>query len=309
MDTKNSFNDLRKSASFDSCQQGRRRTMFSATSHTTHVTSKRFRGRLLPVAFLAVFILVFAFSGTAIADWQLNFIAGSNGSLVGGDESMTNTNGTPYAGGKQALADANYHFVEWTNTCVTVNGAPGLCNPYTPTAPTPDNPYPGTPVIDDSVWNITATFAIDTYDVAFVSGGNGTLTGNTLQTIDHGGSTVAVTTVDPDDNPDYHFVNWTVVGGGAGETYSGPLTDENLTLSNVQSDMTLTANFAIDTHTVGFAVGANGVNITGTNPQTADDMGATTGGAVTANPVADGDGGALGLRIGQLVNNGRWRWF
>ena len=112
------------------------------------------------------------------------------------------------------------------------------------------------------------------YTVTFVEGANGTITGTKVQNVTQGGSATAVTAVPL---TGYHFVNW-----------SGSLTStaNPLTVSNVTANMTITANFAINsvnTYTVTFVEGANGT-ITGTKVQTVNQGGSTT--EVTAVPSA-----------------------
>jgi uncharacterized repeat protein (TIGR02543 family) len=91
--------------------------------------------------------------------------------------------------------------------------------------------------------------------VTFQAGAHGTLTGTTSQTVNYGSNCTAVTPV-----PDlgYHFTGWT-------GDYVG--SENPLTVTNVTADMTITASFAIDTHTVTFQAGAHG-SLTGTTPQT-----------------------------------------
>jgi uncharacterized repeat protein (TIGR02543 family) len=100
-----------------------------------------------------------------------------------------------------------------------------------------------------------ATLAVHT--VTFVAGAHGTLSGTPGQTVDHGSDCTAVTAV-----PDlgHHFTGWT--GDHVGS-------DNPLTVTNVTADMTITANFAIDTHTVTFVAGAHG-SLAGTTSQTVD---------------------------------------
>ena len=74
------------------------------------------------------------------------------------------------------------------------------------------------------------------WTVDFVAGANGSITGNLNQVVAHGGSSTAV---DPAGDTGYHFVNWT-------GDYTG--TDDPLTVTNVTSNMTITANFAINTY-------------------------------------------------------------
>ncbi|MFZ2654451.1 MAG: hypothetical protein WAX69_06005, partial [Victivallales bacterium] len=80
---------------------------------------------------------------------------------------------------------------------------------------------------------IDATFAINTNTVTFVEGANGTITGTKVQAVDYGSDSDPVT---PAPNPNYEFVNWTGTGFAS--------TDNPLTLTNVTSPKTITANFA-----------------------------------------------------------------
>jgi uncharacterized repeat protein (TIGR02543 family) len=119
---------------------------------------------------------------------------------------------------------------------------------------------------------ISATFAINTFAINFVSGGNGTLTGTTSQTVSYGGSATAVTAVP---STGYQFVNWTGTGGFV-TTTTNPLT-----VTNVTAAQTITANFAISTFAINFVSGGNGT-LTGTTSQTVSYGGSAT--AVTAVP-------------------------
>ncbi len=100
-----------------------------------------------------------------------------------------------------------------------------------------------------------ATLAVHT--VTFVAGAHGSLSGTPGQTVDHGSNCTAATAL-----PDlgYHFTGWT-------GDYVG--SDNPLTVSNVTADLTITANFALDTHTVTFVAGAHG-SLTGTLSQTVE---------------------------------------
>jgi hypothetical protein len=115
--------------------------------------------------------------------------------------------------------------------------------------------------------SVTANFGINSYTLTYTAGANGTIDGDTPQTVDYNTSGTAVTAV-PDNG--YRFVDW-----------SDGSTDNPRTDSNVAADASLTANFAIDTFTLTYTAGANG-SITGTTPQTVDYN--TSGSAVTAVP-------------------------
>jgi uncharacterized repeat protein (TIGR02543 family) len=78
---------------------------------------------------------------------------------------------------------------------------------------------------------ITANFEAVDYTVDFIAGSGGTLSGSTFQLVAYGENCTAVT-ANPD--PGYHFTGWT-------GSYTG--TANPLTITNVTSDMTITANF------------------------------------------------------------------
>jgi sugar lactone lactonase YvrE len=95
--------------------------------------------------------------------------------------------------------------------------------------------------------------------VTFLPGAGGALTGTTPQTVDHGAASTPVTAL-PD--PCYHFVRWT----RANDLFS---TDNPITLASVTADLTLTAEFAIDRHSLTYLAGANG-SLSEPAPQTVD---------------------------------------
>ncbi|MHB8789570.1 MAG: choice-of-anchor J domain-containing protein [Desulfobulbaceae bacterium] len=87
-------------------------------------------------------------------------------------------------------------------------------------------------------------FSKDSYTLTYTAGANGSITGLTPQTVLPGEDGAAVTPV-PAAN--YHFVNWS-----DGST-ANPRTD-----TNVFADISVTANFAINTYTITASAGANG---------------------------------------------------
>jgi fibronectin type 3 domain-containing protein len=106
---------------------------------------------------------------------------------------------------------------------------------------------------NNSKVTLTATFAIDNYQVDFVSGGNGTVTGITAQHVNYGSDCTSVTAVPA---TDYHFTGWTSNGG--------PYSANPLSITNVSGPMTITANFAHNQGTIN-------TDITGTGSTTIDD--------------------------------------
>ena len=168
----------------------------------------------------------------AINTYTLTYTAGANGTITGStpqtvDHGATGTLVT-------AVPDTGYHFVSWSDGVLTA-------------ARTDTN-------VTANI-SVTANFAITTYTLTYTAGANGTITGITPQTVDHGASGTLVTAVP---NTGYHFVSWS----------DGVLTAAR-TDTNVTSDITVTANFAITTYTLTYTAGANGT-ITGASPQTVD---------------------------------------
>ncbi|MBI3192918.1 MAG: InlB B-repeat-containing protein, partial [Ignavibacteriae bacterium] len=141
----------------------------------------------------------------AITTYTLTYSAGPNGSLSGTLVQTVNhgTDGTAVT----AVPTANYHFVNWSDG--------STANPRTEVNVTRDT-------------TVTANFAINTYTLTYTAGANGTISGVTPQTVNHGSDGTAVTAV-PTAN--YHFVNWS-----DGST-ANPRTEVNVT-----RDTTVTAN-------------------------------------------------------------------
>ncbi len=186
--------------------------------------------------------------------FQLNYAAGTNGTLSGTSPQTVNYG----ASGSQvtAVPNAGYHFVSWSDG--------STANPRTDTGVTTN-------------LNVAASFAINTYTLAYVAGTNstvlgatpltavsggggtpgsavpGTLSGTTPQTVNYGASGTPVTAVP---NAGYHFVNWS-----DGST-ANPRTDTGVT-----TNLSVTASFAINTYTLTYLAGKNGT-ISGTTPQT-----------------------------------------
>jgi hypothetical protein len=77
----------------------------------------------------------------------------------------------------------------------------------------------------------TAAFAINQYTLTYYAGPNGSISGTTSQTVNHGASGTAVI---PVPFMGYHFVNWSDL------STANPRTDPNVT-----GNITVTANFAI----------------------------------------------------------------
>jgi len=179
----------------------------------------------------------------AINTYTLTYTAGAHGTISGTSPQTVNWG----ALGSQvtAVADTGYHFVSWSDGVLTAArtdaGAANL--------------------------SVTATFAINTYTLTYTAGPGGTISGTSLQAVNHGGSGTAVTA---QPNTGYHFVSW-----------SDGVTTATRTETNVTADKSVSATFAINTYTLTYTAGAGGT-ISGTTPQTVNHGAGGT--AVTAQP-------------------------
>jgi hypothetical protein len=176
--------------------------------------------------------------------FTLNYMVGNHGFLTGNSPQgvATGASGTEVT----AVPDTGYHFVSWSDGVLTASRT-------------------DTNVTDDIT--VTANFAINTYTLTYTAGANGSISGTSPQTVNHGADGSQVTAV-PDTG--YHFVSWS----------DGVLTASR-TDTNVTDDITVTANFAINTYTLTYTAGANG-SISGTSPQTVNH--GADGSQVTAVP-------------------------
>ncbi|MBF0197819.1 MAG: InlB B-repeat-containing protein, partial [Planctomycetes bacterium] len=180
----------------------------------------------------------------AINTYTVNFSAGSHGSISGPASQTVNyrDSSAPVA----AIPATGYHFTSWSDGSTS-------------------NPR----VISNVTSNhsVTASFAINTYMVNYSAASHGSISGIASQTINYGSSSSAVTAV-PETG--YHFISW-----------SDGSTSNPRIVSNVTSNMSFLANFAINTYTVNFSAGSHG-SISGTANQTIN-YGSSSS-AVTAVP-------------------------
>lgn len=119
---------------------------------------------------------------------------------------------------------------------------------------------------------------IQSFDLVFKGGGNGTVTGITSQAIKYGGSASSVTAVP---SMGYHFANWTGSNGFIATT------DNPLTLKNITASYAITANFIADNISEDGVCGSSN--------------GATTSSAPVANLCALGNASTV-------IGNGPWTW-
>ena len=160
----------------------------------------------------------------AINTYTLSYTAGPGGSITGTLSQTVNYNGSGTA--VTAVPNTGYHFVNWSDglTAATRTDSNVTANK-----------------------SVTANFAADTvtsYTLTYTAGANGSISGTSPQTVASGGSGTAVTAVA---NTGFHFVNW------SDSSTANPRTD-----SNVVANVSVTANFAIDTHPITASAGPNG---------------------------------------------------
>ncbi len=196
--------------------------------------------------------------------YSLNYTAGANGSISGTASQIVNSgeDGTTVT----AVPDVGYHFVSWSDS------------------------YPTAARTDLNVTanvSVTATFAIDTFSLAYTAGPGGTIVGTTPQTVDYNTNGTLVTAT-PDVG--YHFVSWS-------DSYpTAARTDLNVT-----SDLNVIANFAIDQYEVTPSSSGNGTITPGTTQQV--DHGLTTSFTLTPDAnyhILDVTGTCGGTLVGSI---------
>lgn len=174
----------------------------------------------------------------------LTYNAGTGGTINGTTPQTVNYGASGTA--VTAVPNSGYYFVDWSDGSTT------------------------NPRMDANVTNnvtVTANFVINTYTLTYNAGANGSISGTSPQSVNYGSSGSAVTAVP---KTGCYFVNWS-----DGST-ANPRTD-----SNVTNNVTVTANFAVNTYTLTYSAGANG-SISGTSPQTVNY--GSNGSAMTAVP-------------------------
>ncbi|MDD4804465.1 MAG: InlB B-repeat-containing protein, partial [Candidatus Pacebacteria bacterium] len=159
----------------------------------------------------------------------ITYTAGSNGSITGTTSQLVSTGGSS----TEVIATPNtgYHFVSWNDGVLTANRT-------------------DTNVLSSQSY--TASFEINTYTVNYSAGENGSITGDTSQTISYGGFTSGVTAIP---NTGYHFTSWS----------DGVLTASRTDV-NITDNISVTANFEIDTNTLTYTAGEHGT-ISGSSTQ------------------------------------------
>ena len=164
----------------------------------------------------------YEYGGTGLDTvYTLTYSAGANGSLSGSTTQMVliGSDGSAVT----AVPSSNYMFSSWSDGS-TLN--------------------PRTDIDVSADITVTANFTLQTYALTYTAGTGGSISGSSSQTISHGSDGSAVTAVP---NTGYTFVNW-----------SDSSTDNPRTDTGITSDLSVTANFLINTYTITYSAGANG---------------------------------------------------
>jgi hypothetical protein len=182
----------------------------------------------------------------AINTFTLSYTAGANGSIAGSSTQVVNygANGTTVT----ATPATGYHFVSWSDGVLT--------------AARQDT------AVAANV-SVTANFAINTYTLSYAAGANGSIAGSFTQVVNYGANGTTVTATPA---AGYHFVSWS----------DGVLTAARQDTA-ATANVSVTANFAINSYTLSYAASANGT-VSGAASQTVNYNGSGT--TVTAVPNA-----------------------
>lgn len=149
--------------------------------------------------------------GSAVTSYTLMYLAGSGGTITGTTPQTVNSGGN----GTEVTATPNvgYHFVSWSDGVLTASR---------------------TELNVTTDVTVAATFAINTYTLTYNAGTGGTITGTSPQTVNYNESGTEVTAT-PDAG--HHFVDW-----------SDAMLTASRTDANVTAELTVTANFALNTY-------------------------------------------------------------
>ena len=159
------------------------------------------------------------------ANGVCNKITGAGTATLNGTFNIDLTNAAIANGNSWTLVDTTVK----NGTLIAVTGFTGSSGVWTK-------------VDGGNTWTYTESTGVlglvtggSSYTLTYSAGANGSITGTSPQSVASGGNGTAVTAVP---NANYHFVNW------SDSSTANPRTD-----SNVTANISVTANFAIDTYT------------------------------------------------------------
>jgi cell division septation protein DedD len=164
----------------------------------------------------------------------------STASTAGGNVTVPGEGTYSYGGGHlvtiNASPDPCYYFISWTGDTGNIS----------------DVNNPNTSITMNGNYSIQANFAINISTLTYTANAGGTVNNTTPQVVTCGENGSPVLAIP---NACYHFVNW-----------SDSITDNPRTDTNVTNNITVAANFAINTSTLTYTANAGGT-INGASPQ------------------------------------------
>jgi len=176
----------------------------------------------------------------AVTQFSLNYASGANGCIWGV------TSQTVSQGGNGsiivALADTGYHFAGWSDGWLHPGGYHYIRRDLN--------------VVQNV--NTAASFALNQYTLQYAAGTGGTISGETTQTVAHGGQGAVIQATE---NEGYHFVGWSDGWLNASGQNSPARQDVGVT-----GGKNVTAVFAINQYTVTYLAGT-GIELYGPTQQ------------------------------------------
>ncbi|MFS3127019.1 InlB B-repeat-containing protein [Nocardioides sp. Bht2] len=157
----------------------------------------------------------------AVSTYRVRYLAGTGGNITG--DADQNVRHGDDATAVTAAPDTGYEFVRWSDGSAT--------NPRTDVALAAD-------------LTVTAEFARLSYDLTYTAGPGGTLSGDLVQSVEHGDDGTAVSAAP---SAGQHFLRWS--DGSTGN----PRTDLNVT-----ADLAVTAIFEVNTYALTYLPGTHG---------------------------------------------------
>jgi alpha-tubulin suppressor-like RCC1 family protein/predicted small secreted protein len=166
-----------------------------------------------------------------------------------------------------ATPNANYHFVNWTKTSGT--GTVVFSDPASAST---------TVTVTGGSAIIQANFTLNQYTLMVNNSGNGSTTpsGNVIV---NSGANISITATP---NTNYHFVNWTQIGGTGTAVFGNPNL-ASTTVSVTGGNATVQANFALNQYTL--TITNNGYGSTTPTGNVMVNHGAQT--SITATPIVN----------------------
>ncbi|MCP3953419.1 MAG: hypothetical protein GY697_14550, partial [Desulfobacterales bacterium] len=202
--------------------------MFPSLSNKNRIekNSRLSRRFMFIMVLLSIFICAGAQPGYT-TDWEMDWTTDGNGTFSG-PAHEEDVNGQPFTT-HAATPSAGYGWNQWEYTCTGHVSCPGGGALQTSNI----NPWVGGAVLDNSTWNINATFTKIVYNLDTSQAGSGTVTADTTYVFDDNLAVVATPAAG------WRFKEWT---GDIGNLESAALASTKV-VNPVYSDTSVSATF------------------------------------------------------------------